>query len=475
MPEAWAESHGVELLHWRDRSHSLRTILVLSLTFLLSTCGNAPSLLEQVKQRGELRVVTRNAASTFYLGPEGPAGFEYDLAAMFAAELGVNLNMFAADNFEQILPILKSGQADFAAAGLSITGTRKEEFVFGPPYHEIRPQLVYRLGQPRPRGPQDLAGQVIKVVAGSSHEEKLARLAQQVPDLRFEAQTEAETDELLQLVSAEAVPYAVADSTDVALNQRYYPELRAAFDVGAAEPLAWAFRRSDDDSLYTAAVTFIEKLRRQGALAQIVERHYGHTDRFDYVATRIFMRHVETRLPAYREVFEEAAELTGTDWRLLAALGYQESHWDPNAVSPTGVRGIMMLTQNTARHVGIDNRLDPHKSILGGARYFQMVKRQVPERIQEPDRTWFALAAYNVGFGHLEDARILTQRHGGDPDRWMDVREYLPLLSQKKWYKQTKHGYARGREPVIYVENIRRYLDTLMWLTREEKTAPSDL
>src|SRR5690606_3661040 len=201
----------------------------------------------------------------------------------------------------------------------------------------------------------------------------------------------------------------------------------------------------------------IEKIRHNGVLAQIIERHYGHTDRFDYVGTRIFMRHIEERLPAYRATFEEAGTLSGTDWRLLAAMGYQESHWDPDAVSPTGVRGIMMLTRNTARHVGIDDRLDPEKSILGGANYFSMVKEKVPERITEPDRTWFALAAYNVGFGHLEDARILTQGQGGNPDRWMDVRERLPLLSQKKWYRQTKYGYARGHEPVIYVENIRSY------------------
>src|SRR5690606_12689075 len=168
------------------------------------------------------------------------------------------------------------------------------------------------------------------------------------------------------------------------------------------ERLARAFRRSDAASLYPAAVAFIEKIRHNGVLAQIIERHYGHTDRFDYVGTRIFMRHIEERLPAYRATFEEAGTLSGTDWRLLAAMGYQESHWDPDAVSPTGVRGIMMLTRNTARHVGIDDRLDPEKSILGGANYFSMVKEKVPERITEPDRTWFALAAYNVGFGHLE-------------------------------------------------------------------------
>lgn len=449
----------------------MRVLVVITLALLMGTCENKPSLLEQIKQRGELRVVTRNSPSTFYLGADGPAGFEYDLANLFAAELGVNLNMFAADSFSEILPTLGAGRADFAAAGLSVTESRKADFWFGPPYMEITPQVVYRYGHERPRSAEELIGGVIEVVAGSSHAEMLRALSETHANLTFVAQQEVEADELLYRVSTEELEYTVADSTDVALNQRYYPEIRVAFDLGDPEPLAWAFRRSDDDSLYRAAVAFIEKLRRGGGLAQIVERHYGHTDRFDYVGTRIFMRHIEERLPAYRATFEEAGVLSGADWRLLAAMGYQESHWDPDAVSPTGVRGIMMLTRNTARHVGVDDRLDPEKSILGGANYFQLVKDKVPERIGEPDRTWLALAAYNVGFGHLEDARILTEMQGGNPDRWIDVRERLPLLTQKKWYKQTKYGYARGHEPVIYVENIRSYYDILVWMTNREEPA----
>lgn len=454
----------------------MRAIIAITLALLLGTCESKPSLLEQIKQRGELRVVTRNSPSTFYLGADGPAGFEYDLASLFAADLGVNLNMFAADSFNRILPTVRDGRADFAAAGLSITESRKANFWFGPPYMEITPQVVYRYGENRPRAPEDLVGRGIQVVDGSSHAETLRQLADSNTDLRFVPQPDVEADELLYRVSTRELDITVADSTDVALNQRYYPEIRVAFDLADPEPLAWAFQRADDDSLYRAAVAFLEKLRLSGGLAQIVERHYGHTDRFDYVGTRIFMRHIDTRMPAYRDTFEEAGTLSGIDWRLLAAIGYQESHWDPNAISPTGVRGIMMLTRNTAQHVGIDNRLDPEKSILGGANYFRMVKDKIPERIGEPDRTWLALAAYNVGFGHLEDARILTETQGGNPDRWIDVRERLPLLSQKKWYKQTKYGYARGHEPVIYVENIRSYYDTLVWMTnREEPVGTSAL
>ena len=155
------------------------------------------------------------------------------------------------------------------------------------------------------------------------------------------------------------------------------------------------------------------------------------------------------------------------DWRLLAAIGYQESHWNPRARSPTGVRGIMMLTLNTAKHIGVKNRLDAEQSIMGGAKYFKIVLKRIPARIPEPDRTWFALASYNIGWGHVEDARILTERQGADPDRWVDVKERLPLLRQRKYYKQTRYGYARGNEPVQYVDNIRRYYETLQWISDE--------
>ncbi|MDH3886017.1 MAG: transglycosylase SLT domain-containing protein, partial [Desulfobacterales bacterium] len=220
---------------------------------------------------------------------------------------------------------------------------------------------------------------------------------------------------------------------------------------------------------------YLKMLKDNGQLDQLLERYYGYVTDFDYVGTRRYMKHIEQRLPQFRRWFEEAGEKTGVDWRLLAAIGYQESHWNPRAVSPTGVRGVMMLTQDTMRHLGISkSRLDPQASIEGGGRYIARVRSRLPKRIREPDRTWMALAAYNVGTGHLEDARILAQGDGADQDKWIDVKKYLPLLSQKKWYKQTKYGYARGNEPVRYVENIRSYYDILAWIT-DRDSAPKPM
>ena len=286
-----------------------------------------------------------------------------------------------------------------------------------------------------------------------------------MPDLSWEERPQTDNEELLRLVAEGEIDLTVANSNEVTLNRRFYPELRVAFNLTEAQPLAWVFPADRDDSLYRSARDFFGDIKDNGTLHQILERYYGHARRLDYVGTRTFLRHIEERLPRFQAAFESAAAAQGLDWRLLAAIGYQESHWNPRAKSPTGVRGLMMLTQKTAGQLGVDNRLDPEQSIMGGAEYLKGVRDRVPQRIPEPDRTWMALAAYNVGFGHLEDARKLTQSQDGDPDKWVDVMKRLPLLSQRKYYIHTRHGYARGHEPVQYVQNVRSYYDILVWYT----------
>ncbi|MEA5446349.1 membrane-bound lytic murein transglycosylase MltF [Gammaproteobacteria bacterium AB-CW1] len=445
----------------------LRIWLTTGLALLLGTCSLPPSLLEQVQSRGELHVLTRNSPTTYYIDADGPTGMEFDLAQRFADHLGVDLRITVPDGVNEIFRQLESGEAHLAAAGLSITDRRQERVRFGEPYQEVTQQLVYRFGRSRPRSLDELDG-TVAVVAGSSHEETLQQLAEDYPELEWKAIDGVESEELLIRVAERELDYTVADSVELHMNRRYYPELRAAFDLAEPEPLAWAFPKNRDNSLRTAANEFIQRMERRGTLAQLHDRHFGHTERFDYVGTRIFMRHIDNRLPTYRHLFETAADDNSLDWRLLAAIGYQESHWNPRAVSPTGVRGIMMLTQRTASDLGVQNRIDPQESIFGGARYFRQVRDRLPPEIEEPDRSWMALAAYNVGFYHLMDARMLTEQKGANPDRWMDVRDHLPLLSQRQYYTQTRYGYARGREPVIYVDNIRRYYDILSWMMPKE-------
>ncbi|RFA29992.1 lytic transglycosylase F [Alkalilimnicola ehrlichii] len=432
-----------------------------------------PNLLERIQQSGELTVITRVGPATYYQSQTGLAGLEYELVNRFAEELGVELRLITVESREEIFQNLASRRAHLAAAGLTATETRLERFQFTEPYMTVHQQLVYRLGERRPRDLSEIEPGTLKVVANSSYADTLRSVSEEFPNLEWEETQNYNIEELLYRIWNGEEKYTVANSNEVILHQTFYPELRSAFDLSTGRGLAWAFPRFDDDSLFEEAEQFFHRIREDGTLAHLLEKYYGHLSRFDYVGTRTYLRDITERLPQYRPLFKEAAEQYDLDWRLLAAIGYQESHWNPRAVSPTGVRGIMMLTLRTAGEVGVTNRLDPEQSIFGGARYFAHMHERVPDHIEEPVRTWLALAAYNVGLGHLEDARIITEQRGGDPNSWVDVKENLPLLAQREWYTQTRFGYARGWEPVRYVENIRAYYELLVRIT--EPGGPPEL
>ncbi|HET8807930.1 MAG TPA: membrane-bound lytic murein transglycosylase MltF, partial [Methylophaga sp.] len=329
-------------------------------------------------------------------------------------------------------------------------------------YHEVTQQLIYRNGTKRPRNIAQLGNGQLEVLADSSHVEQLQRLKKEVPGLDWIVNDNIDSTGLLELLQLELIDYTIADSNEMSANQGLYPELRVAFDISDPQPLAWALKKSRDISLYQEVINFFDTIEENGFLDRLIERYYGHIRRFDYVDSRAINRRILTHLPEYQEWFMQAGEQYGFDWRLLAAIAYQESHWNPQAVSSTGVKGLMMLTRATAEQMGVEDRQDPKQSIMAGAAYLDLMRDRLPERIQEPDRTWMALAAYNIGMGHLEDARILTETNGGNPDRWTDVRENLPLLTQREWFEKTRYGYARGNEPVRYVANIRRYYDIML-------------
>lgn len=395
---------------------------------------------------------------------------------MFADELGVKLTLLVPDSLGDLLDQLSRNAVHIAAAGLTITEEREKIYQFGPAYQEITEQLVYNIANKRPRNLSKIDG-TLEVVTNSSHEERLKYLAEVVKDLSWKSSDKLESEELLQMVSDNIIEYTIADSNELALSQRFLINLRSAFDISEPQKLAWAMPKTDDKSLLREVQKFFKKIKENGELTRLIERNYGHVEDFDYVGTKIFMRHIETRLPAFQEFFEQSAAKYDVDWRLIAAMGYQESHWDPDAVSPTGVRGIMMLTLKTAKDMGIKNRLDPESSILGGTKYYKKTLGRIDKNITEPDNIWMAMAAYNVGYYHVEDARMITRKQEKDPNRWIDVRESLPLLAKRKWYKQTRYGYARGWEPVRYVENIRSYYDILKWVDEsnsEKTTVPKE-
>ncbi|NOQ15757.1 MAG: membrane-bound lytic murein transglycosylase MltF [Methyloprofundus sp.] len=425
--------------------------------------------LERIKATKTLTVLTRYDPTTYYESSEGLSGLEYDLVRLFAKHLNVEAKFIIPTTFAEILQKTQANEADFAAAGLTITKERQQQFLFTPPYHKITEQIIYRTGTKRPKRPKDLVNGILEIVKDTSHVETLLKLQQKNPQLQWLTNELLDTDELLYLVNERLIDYTIADSNQITLIRRFYPKLNVAFNISSPRQLAWAFRKSNDLSLFNEAKAFFTQIKKNKTLEQLLERHYGHTRNIKYVGHCTFHLHLQSRLPQYQELFAAAATKFNLDWRLLAAISYQESHWNEHAVSPTWVKGLMMLTKATADQLGVKNRIDPKESIYGGARYFKQRLKKIPARIPEPDRTWFALASYNVGFGHLEDARIITQKLGKNPDKWIDVKQSLPLLSKKEWFSKAKHGYARGAEPVIYVDNIRSYLDLLIWYTSNKE------
>ncbi|MBN1237472.1 MAG: membrane-bound lytic murein transglycosylase MltF [Gammaproteobacteria bacterium] len=446
----------------------MRGFAVIVLGTLLGSCSTPPPLIDQIMALGELRVLTRNSPTAFYFGADEPRGIEYELAKGFAARLGVDLRIVVEDRLGELLPDVAARKAHIGAASLAVTDARRQQISFAPAYQDVVQQVVYRRGTKRPKSPEDLLGGRIEVQVGSAHAELLKEAREQYPDLIWREDPRATIEELIRRVGEGVIDYTIVPSNSFALLRHSYPEARAAFPVGRPQALAWALPKGADRLREQVAAYFAE-VQATGELDRMIERYYFAATRdFDYVGSRAFLRHIETRLPRYRRYFEEAELQTGIDWRLLAAIGYQESHWNPDAVSPTGVRGLMMLTRDTARMMEVADREAARDSVIGGANYFRRVREKIPQRIPEPDRTWLAVAAYNIGYGHLEDARIITEIQGGDPDRWDHVRERLPLLTDKEWYSRVKRGYARGHVPVQYVDNVRRYYDLLMWMADRE-------
>jgi membrane-bound lytic murein transglycosylase F len=443
----------------------LRLLPILVAVLLLAACSKPPKPLAPPQQSHEIVVVTYNSPTTYFVnGNNEFAGLEYDLTKLFCAQLGADyrVKFLTVDGVGEVIPALLKGRAHFAAAGLDINRLRSHLVRFGPAYQQVQPQLVVNHDSPVKIGKlEDLVGKDLAVPAGSSDAERLTALAADLPLLYWSEVPQSGNEELLEKVADGTLEATIADSHLVSLVQNYYPNLDVAFNFGEPRQLAWAFPKDSDPWLYQQAQDFFARIQKDGTMRNLMDRYYGHSERLNTVDVTGFLGQMYTALPQYEKLLKQAQIATSIDWKLLAALSYQESHWDTFNTSPTNVRGLMMLTEQTADKMGVKNRLDPGQSIMAGARYFLLLKDEIPARIAEPDRSWLALAAYNVGLAHLEDARVLAQRMGLNPDVWADVKKALPKLTQYQYYSKLKFGFARGGAAVIFVESIRTYNDIL--------------
>ncbi|HUX89542.1 MAG TPA: membrane-bound lytic murein transglycosylase MltF [Gallionellaceae bacterium] len=390
--------------------------------------------------------------------------FNQHLARLFAAYLGVKLKSLQLYPY-QSTRALQNRQAHFSAIGMR-ANEPDGEIKFGVPYQSVSESVVCS-GNPA-RTLEELSSREIIVIAGSAQEAALRAAQLNNPQLSWKTVDQAKPGDMLEEVSSGEIDCTIADEEQIAFMRNFHPTLEETFEIAEPSQLAWSFARDVDAELYAQMEKFFTSIEEDGTLDRLLERFYGHNERIMPFDAAAFLTRTNTVLPRYRPLFEEAASLTGIEWQLLAAMAYRESHWNPLATSYTKVRGMMMLTEDTADRMSVTNRLDARESIMAGARYLQLLKEQLPLRIDEPERTWLALAAYNQGMGHLEDARMLSQRHGLNPDSWGDVQKVMPKLRNPGVAKTLKHGYARGGEAVVYVETVRLYHDMLKRISHDE-------
>jgi len=446
----------------RNPTRSMQAALICS-CLLLTACGQQLPAWHS----GKLVIIVPEAAQG------AKAEFERELAQLFADQLHSSLETLTMPQ-DQAVTALQQHHAHLAAIALR-RDTEIAELQFGPSYQNVRELAVCNNEFPPPKQLADLAARKLAAVAGSVQEATLREAQKTLPSLQWQSRQKLTPRELLAEVAEGTLDCAAANELQLADAYNYHPNLVAALDIATPSELTWGFPKDADPELLAQARIFFDRIRQDGTLNRLLDRYYGHNNRLARMDAAAFITKIKNVLPHYRRLFEEAASITGEDWRILAALAYQESQWDPLATSRTNVRGMMMLTEDTADRMKLNNRLDARENILAGAKYLMLLKEQMPERIPEPDRTWLALAAYNQGYGHLEDARILTRRAGLDPDSWSDVKKWMPRLNQPGYYETLKRGYARGGEAVILVENIRNYYDMLTRLEPEQASFTSEL
>ena len=422
------------------------------------------SILAKIKKTGILNVVLLNAPSTYMIGTDGPQGFEYDLLKSYADYLGVELNVTAAHTVKEALELSKRSDIYITSASLAKTSSRKNIYNFGPSYFEVQEQVICNRGMLRgnyfPRDVEGLAGLKIMVGADTSYVETINSLQDDGFEINAVVSSDYSTEELLEKVANHQIDCTIADSNIYSINFRYLPGIALAFSISPREQLAWILQKDAQD-LEINMYAWLNDYNQKGKMTELKDHYYGYILFFDYYNTKMFYKRIKSRLPKYQKYFKEIAKRYNIPWTLLASVSYQESHWNPRAKSFTGVRGLMMLTKKTAKILGVKNRLNPKESIIGGTRHLKQMLKFIPKEVKGENRLKFALAAYNVGFGHIKDARKLAKKLGLRDNVWSDLKIVLPLLSQKKYYRALKYGYARGSEPVKYVESIYNYKDIL--------------
>ncbi|MFW5729416.1 MAG: membrane-bound lytic murein transglycosylase MltF [Spirochaetota bacterium] len=465
------------------RDPSVLTLVVLTGLFALGAAGAAAGAawiatrpgqtdLDALREEGVITMITQNSQHAYYLDRGEPAGFEYELGVAFAEYLGVELRVVTPP-WSEMVPSLVAAQGDFIAASFTDIESRRDDVTFSEPYMIVRQHLIVHASDHGVRHMADMHGMTVHVRAGTSYERRLRELQGGGLEIEVVTHRDRPTEDLIRAVAAREIQATVADTHVARLNRRYYPDVRPALAVSGPQPLAWAVR-SDAEELLGAIDRFFRVVKERGVFDRIHDRYYANTAVFDYVDIKVFHERIRTRLPEFETLIKEEARKYGFDWRLIAALAYQESHYHPLSTSVAGAGGFMQLTPATAREMGVRDRYDPAQSIRAGVEYLARMYERFGNAATDRDRLLLAMASYNVGYGHVLDAQAIAREKGLPPGRWSSLEQTLPLLSREEYFRRAPHGYARGTEPVRYINQILTYYDILRQLSPLEEDLGAD-
>ena len=465
---------------------SMFVILVLLGLVLTGVCARLiserrpvprESTLDRITRTGILRMITDTNANAYFLYRDQPMGFEYFMAREFAAHLGVDLQVVVPPSRTRMFDFLDHRKGDFIAPGFPLRSTGRSFLALSAPYAVVQQCLVHHKLILEVEDVRELAGRTIHVPKGSAFHGRLEEIRRSGVAIIIVPHDNATAEDLMRMVQERRIKYTVADTNLASINRRYYPDIVPGLALTPQEPLAWAVRKQDT-GLLEAMDDFFRNAAVKRLADRIYARHYGNIESFDYFDLKTFHERVETRLPRFRKAIVREATAQGFDWRFIAAQVYQESHFDPWAQSHTGVRGIMQITTDTANEMGIEDRVDPVQNIRAGIRYLKKLYLRFSDIKDPHQRLLFSLASYNIGYGHVRDAQFIAETIGLEKNRWFALKAALPLLTQRKYYKETRFGFAKGREPVRYVERILTYFDILRhrasFTAAEEEMAEED-
>ncbi|RBP48540.1 transglycosylase SLT domain-containing protein [Arenicella xantha] len=425
-------------------------ILVSALIFLAAVqyyLRPQSQSLDQVIASGELRVLIADEPDSQYMLNRQHFGFEYDMLSELANDLGVTLSLDVVP-YGELFTLLSSGAGDIAVGGILDSPFVHRVSQPTIPWYQAKTTVIYKRGTQRPKNLKDLQG--AEILAGARYYQlKELEALNLVDDYRSEYDLFAAVD-----MGEERF---VLSTNYRALNAKHYmPYLNRSFILPEKVGVVWALPKRYDSALLERINLFLEGALERKLPNKLATSYFKSPNRLSTYDVLAIHRKIKTEFPEYEFAFRKAARRGRLDWQLLAAMAYQESRWSNEAKSPTGVRGIMQLTTETARSLGVDDRLDMSQSIDAAARYVRELKAQLPDDIKEPERTWFAIGAYNAGLKHIRNAYHEAKKRGLDNTKWRSVREVLPTLYGEPFSKggQAKHYVDRVQ---IFTDIIRFY------------------